>query len=391
MVARRAERIVRDALEFQAAVAVIGPRQVGKTTLARAIGDELNAVYVDLEDRVDREKLEEPRMFLERYEDRLVILDEIHRVPNLFNDLRGTIDRGRRKGLRTGRFLVLGSASVDVLRQSSETLAGRIAYVDLGPLDILEIEPGMDPLVELWVRGGYPDSFLAQSSATSFKLRQHFIRTYLERDVAAFGPRLPAAALERLWTMLAHSQGGILNASRLASALGTSYQTVTRYIDVLAGLLLVRRLPPLLANVGKRLVKSPKVYVRDSGLVHALLSIDDFETLAGHPVIGQSWEGLVIENLLAAAPERTLASYYRTAAGAEADLVLEFPDGRRWAIEAKRSLAPSLTKGFHNARKDLSPERSFVVYPGDERYSRTSEVEVIGLRELAAELAGVAS
>lgn len=391
MIARRAEKVILDALGYQAAVAVIGPRQVGKTTLAREIGDRVNAVYLDLEDSTDREKLQEPRLFLERYEDRLVILDEIHRVPNLFSDLRGIIDRGRRQGLRTGRFLVLGSASVDVLRQSSETLAGRIAYVDLGPLDILEAEPGIDALVQLWVRGGYPDSFLAQSSGTSFKLRQHFIRSYLERDVAAFGPRLPAAALERLWTMLAHSQGGILNASRLASALGTSYQTVTRYIDVLAGLLLVRRLPPLLANVGKRLVKSPKVYVRDSGLVHALLSVDDFETLSGHPVVGQSWEGFVIENLLAAAPDRTLASYYRTAAGAEADLVLEFPDGRRWAIEAKRSLAPSLTKGFHNARRDLSPERSFVVYPGHERYSRTSDVEVVGLRELAAELAGVTS
>ena len=351
----------------------------------------MNAVYLDLEDRTDREKLQEPRMFLERYEDRLVILDEIHRVPDVFSDLRGIIDRGRRNGLRTGRFLVLGSASVDFLRQSSETLAGRIAYVDLAPLDILETEPGVNFLMQLWVRGGYPDSLLAPSNATSFKIRQHFIRSYLERDVAAFGPRLPADALERLWTMLAHNQGGILNASRLASALGTSYQTVTRYIDVLAGLLLVRRLPPLLANVGKRLVKSPKVYIRDSGLVHALLSIDDFETLAGHPVVGQSWEGFVIENLLAASPDRTLASYYRTAAGAEADLVLEFPDGRRWAIEAKRSLAPSLTKGFHNARKDLSPERSFVVYPGHERYSRTSDVEVVGLRELAAELASIAS
>jgi len=391
MIARRAEKVIRDALAFQAAVAVTGPRQVGKTTLAREIGDEVNAVYLDLEDRTDRQKLQEPRMFLERYEDRLVILDEIHRVPDLFSDLRGIIDRGRRKGLRTGRFLVLGSASVDVLRQSSETLAGRIAYVDLAPLDILETEPGVNFLYQLWVRGGYPDSLLAPSNATSLEIRQHFIRSYLERDVAAFGPRLPAAALERLWTMLAHSQGGILNASRLASALGTSYQTVTRYIDVLAGLLLVRRLPPLLANVGKRLVKSPKVYVRDSGLVHALLSLDDFEALAGHPVVGQSWEGFVIENLLAASPDRTLASYYRTAAGAEADLVLEFPDGRRWAIEVKFSLAPSLTKGFHNAREDLSPERSFVVYPGHQRYSRTSNVEVIGLRELAAELASIAS
>ena len=225
----------------------------------------------------------------------------------------------------------------------------------------------------------------------SFKVRQHFIRTYLERDVAAFGLRLPSASLERLWTMLAHRQGCTLNASGLARALGISYQTVTRYIDVLAGLLLVRRLSPLLANVGKRLVKSPKVYVRDCGLVHTLLGIGSFDALSGHPVVGRSWEGFVIENLLAAAPERTLASYYRTAAGAGADLVLDLPNGQRWAVEAKRSLAPSLTKGFHNARSDLSPERSFLVCPGNERYSRSSDIEVIGLHELAAELASVPS
>lgn len=189
--------------------------------------------------------------------------------------------------------------------------------------------------------------------------------------------------------MLAHSQGAVLNASRLARALGNGSQTVTRYIDVLSGLLLVRRLPPCLANVGKRVVKSPKVYVRDSGLVHALLSIGDFGALSGHPVVGQSWEGFVIENLLAAAPERTLASHCRTAAAAEADLVLDFPDGRRWVVEAKRSLAPTLTKGFHSARRDLKPERSFVAYPGHERYRKSSQVEVIGLRELATEVAGV--
>ena len=389
MIARRTKHAILDALGYQTTVAIIGPRQVGKTTLAREIGDESNAVYLDLEDRTDRRKLEDPRMFLERFEHRLVIMDEIHRVPDLFSDLRGIIDRGRRKGIRAGRFLVLGSASVDLLRQSGETLAGRIAYVEMGPLEILEVDPGTDALVRLWVRGGYPDSFLARSGTVSLKLRQHFIRTYLERDVASFGPRLPPASLERLWTMLAHSQGAVLNASGLSRALGTSPQTVTRYIDVLSGLLLVRRLPPFRANVGKRLVKSPRVYVRDSGLVHALLSIGDFETLSGHPVVGQSWEGFVIENLLAAAPERTLASHYRTAAGAEADLVLDFPDGRRWVVEAKRSLAPILTKGFHNARRDLAPERSFLVYPGHERYRKSSEVEVIGLRELATEVAGV--
>ena len=379
--------VIAEAISFQAAVAIIGPRQAGKTTLARALGDHTDALYLDLEDRADRRKLEEPRMFLERYERRLVILDEVHRVPDLFSDLRSIIDRGRRRGLGTGRFLILGSASVDLLHQSGESLAGRVAYVELGPLDILEAGSGGEATARLWGRGGFPDSFLAPSGAVSFKLRQHFIRTYLERDVAAYGPRLPPAGLERLWTMLAHCQGSVLNASRLARSLGTSYQTVIRYIDILAGLLLVRRLPPLLANTRKRLVKSPKVYVRDSGLVHALLSIDSHETLAGHPVAGQSWEGFVIENLLSAAPERTQASFYRTAAGAEVDLVLDFPGGRRWAIEAKRSLAPSLTKGFHNAKRDLSPDKSFLVYPGRDRYPRGSGVEVISLRELAAELA----
>ncbi len=387
MIARRMSEVVTDALSFQAAVAIIGPRQAGKTTLARAIGDRTDAVYLDLEDRTDRRKLEEPRMFLDSCDRRLVILDEVHRVPDLFSDLRGIIDRGRRRGLGIGRFLILGSASADLLRQSGESLAGRIAYVELGPLDILEAGSGDRSTVRLWLRGGFPDSFLAQSDGISFKLRQHFIRTYLERDVAAYGPRLPPAALERLWTMLAHCQGSVLNASRLARALGTSYQTVTRYIDVLAGLLLVRRLPPLRANTRKRLVKSPKVYVRDSGLVHALLSIDTFEALAGHPVVGQSWEGFVIENLLATAPERTQASFYRTIAGAEADLVLDLPNGKRWVVEAKRSLAPSLTKGFHNAKRDLSPDRSFVVYPGRDRYRRGEDLEVIGLRDLAADLA----
>ncbi len=388
MIARRAKRVVQDALSFQSAVAIIGPRQVGKTTLACEIGDETNGIYLDLEDRADRQKLEDPRLFLERYEDRLVILDEIHRSPALFRDLRGIIDRGRRRGRGVGRFLVLGSASADLLRQSGETLAGRIAYVEMGPLHILESQPGSDALVDLWVRGGYPDSLLASSDATSSKIRRHFVRTYLERDVAAFGPRLPSAVLERLWTMLAHSQGGILNASRLGSGLGISAQTVTRYIDILLGLLLIRRLPPLQANIGKRLVKSPKVYVRDSGLVHELLSISDFEALSGHPVVGQSWEGFVIENLVSAAPDRSLASFYRTAAGAEADLVLDLPDGERWAVEIKRGMAPTLTKGFHNAREDLAPTRSYVVYPGEERYPKTHDVEAIGLRELAVELAG---
>lgn len=384
MIRRRIKDKVKHALDYQAAVAIIGPRQVGKTTLALEIGDKLDGIYLDLEDRADRDKLSEPRLFLERYEDRLVILDEIHRVPELFQELRGIIDEGRRKGKRTGRFLMLGSASIDLLRQSGESLAGRIAYVDMGPLDILEVPSGAEALNRLWVRGGYPDSYLAVDDRQSIAIRKDFIRTYLQRDVGMFGPRLPAETLERLWTMLAHGQGSLINASKLAASLGVSAQTVTRYIDLLCDLLLIRRLPPFRANVAKRLVKSPKMYVRDSGIVHALLGIPDYNALAGHPVVGASWEGFVIENLLAAAPERTLASFYRTSAGAEIDLVLEVPGGEVWAMEIKRGLTAKPRRGFHSARDDLKPDKSFVIYSGEERYPITSDIEAIGLREITA-------
>lgn len=387
MIPRRVLPQVQSALRRQAAVALIGPRQVGKTTLALALGEEHPSVYLDLEDRADRSKLAEPALFLGRYEDRLVILDEIHRVPELFQTLRGLIDRGRRSGRRAGRFLLLGSASIELLRQTGESLAGRIAYVDMGPFDVLEVAGDAPALSRLWVRGGFPDSFLARDDADSLAWRKDFIRTYLERDVPMFGPRLPAETLERLWTMLAHGQGALLNASRLAASLAISAQTVTRYIDLLADLLLVRRLPPLHANLGKRLVKSPKVYVRDSGLVHALLGIGDYNELAGHPVVGASWEGFVIENLLAAAPARTQAGFYRTAVGAEIDLLLDLPGGERWAVEIKGGLSPRLERGFHHAREDVKPARSFVVYSGDERYPLAEGVEAIGLREMAAMLA----
>jgi uncharacterized protein len=385
MIRRRAYRTVESALGRQAAVALIGPRQVGKTTLAHEIAGDSDALYLDLEARADRDKLADPALFLREYEDRLVILDEIHRVPELFRELRGLIDQGRRRGKRTRRFLILGSASIDLLRQSGETLAGRIEYVELSPLDVLEVASDPRTRVELWVRGGFPDSFLARSDADSLAYRQNFIRTYLERDVPQFGRRIPAETLERLWTMLAHSQGTLLNASRLASGLSISAPTVTSYVDLMVDLLLVRRLRPFHANTGKRLVKSPKIYVRDSGLVHALLGIADHNALAGHPVVGASWEGFVLENLLAAAPARTMSSFYRTAAGAEVDLVLELPGQRGvWAIEIKRSLTAGPGRGFHNAREDLKPKRSFVVYAGDERYPITADVEAIGVREMAS-------
>lgn len=384
MISRRLQQNIKEALDRQAAVAIIGPRQVGKTTLALAIADQRQSLYLDLESSQDRAKLSDPALFLRMYEDRLVILDEIHRMPELFQTLRGLIDEGRRRGRPTGRFLILGSASIELLRQSGESLAGRIEYIDLGPLDALEVGGDQRELVELWLRGGFPDSFLAKNDLDSLKLRKSFIRTYLERDVPQFGPRIPAETLERLWTMLAHNQGAQLNALKLAGGLSVSAPTVTSYIDLLVDLLLVRRLRPFVANIGKRLVKSPRVYVRDSGLVHALLGVRDFDQLAGHPIVGASWEGFVIENLLAAAPEGTMASFYRTTGGAEIDLVLELPVKHGlWAIEVKRSLAPKVEKGFHFACEDLKPDRRFVVYSGSEHYPLSTGIEAIDLRSLA--------
>ena len=384
MIERHASRSLRKALGRQAAVALIGPRQVGKTTLALDIAGESGALYLDLEAGAERAKLADPALFLGSYEDRLVILDEVHRVPELFSELRGLIDRGRRRGRRTGRFLILGSASIDLLRQSGESLAGRIEYVELSPLGVLEAGVGDDSPIPLWVRGGFPDSFLARDDDDSLAFRRNFIRTYLERDVQQFGWQIPAETLERLWTMLAHGQGTLLNASKLASGLSVSARTVTGYIDLLADLLLVRRLRPFHANVRKRLVKSPKVYVRDSGIVHALLGIMDYNSLAGHPVVGASWEGFVIENLLSVAPAGTRASFYRTSAGAEIDLVLELPGSRApWAIEIKRGPGGALGRGFRNAVGDIRPERSFVVTAGTDRYPVAENVEAIGLREMA--------
>lgn len=381
--------LVHDALNRQAAVALIGPRQVGKTTLAHQIAAESprKALYLDLEAREDRQKLNDPALFLRGYEDHLVILDEVHRVPELFAALRGLIDQGRRRGIRHGRFLILGSASMDLLRQSGESLAGRIAYVEMGPLDVLEVAHSTTALSRLWVRGGFPDSFLARSDTVSLATRDDFVRTYLERDVPQLGPRLPAETLGRLWTMLAHGQGTLLNASRLAAGLSISAPTVTRYIDLLVDLLLVRRLSPLHANTGKRLVKSPKVYVRDSGLLHALLGVSNYDDLLGHPVVGASWEGFVIENLLAAAPPRTQASFYRSSAGAEIDLVLDLPGRGRIAVEIKHGLTPKPKKGFYLGCDYIEPQQRFVVYSGEDRYSLTEQVKAIGVRAMAEVLA----
>lgn len=386
MLRRLASQSIEKALSRQAAVALIGPRQAGKTTLALEIADGRPSVYLDLENIADRGKLENPDLFLEQHEDELVVLDEIHRVPELFGSLRGIIDRGRRKGKRTGRFLVLGSAAIELMRQS-ETLAGRIAFVDLTPLHALEVGEEESDLNRLWIRGGFPDSYLAQDDAESFDLRRDFVRTYLERDVPMFGPRIPAETLENLWIMLAHSQGQTLNSSKLAGSMGVSAPTITSYVSLLKDLLLVRKLPPFHANVKKRLVKSHKVYVRDSGLLHALLGIRNHDDLLGHPVVGASWEGYVIESLMAVIPDHTRVSFYRTATGVEIDLVLEL-GGKEgtWAIEVKRSMTAKLERGNHVALDDIQPNRAFVVYPGKDRYTKDRGIEAIGLYEMAGEL-----
>jgi len=381
---RLQDPLLRRRLEQFPAVALLGPRQVGKTTLALQLAATTPSLYLDLEASADLARLSEPSLFLQRHADKLVILDEVQRLPGLFAELRGLIDAGRRQGQANGRFLLLGSASVELIRQSSESLAGRITFLELGGLHALEL--GADALDKLWIRGGFPVSTLAATDGDSAEWRRQFIRTYLERDIPQLGPRVPAETLRRFWTMLAHGQGSLLNAAELGRPLGVVGKTVGRYLDLLVDLLLLRRPPPLLANAGKRLVRSPKVLVRDSGLVHTLLGLGDADAVLGHPVAGASWEGFVIETLLAVAPQGCQGWFYRTAAGAEIDLVLEWSPQRRWAIEVKRSLSPRLGKGFHQARADLQPERTFVVTPSATGYPLAAGVEVMGLAELAAVL-----
>ncbi|MCA9840529.1 MAG: ATP-binding protein [Cyanobacteria bacterium HKST-UBA03] len=388
MINRRIQKQLEVALARQSAVAVIGPRQVGKTTVALEIANNRDSIYLDLESGPDRDKLSDPVLYLSQHVDNLVVLDEIHRMPALFQELRGLIDSGRRHNKGKGRFLILGSAAIELLRQSGETLAGRIEYVDMGPLDILEITANEEgDMNQLWLRGGFPDAYLATSDTDSFRLRRNFIRTYLERDVAMFGPRIPTETLERLWIMLAHSQGTLLNASNLARNLGVSTTTVNNYLGLLVDLLLIRRLQPFHANLGKRLVRSPKIYVRDSGLVHALLGIEDMETLLGHPIVGNSWEGFVIEQILAVLPEHVRPYFYRTAAGAEIDLLLDW-GGKQglWAIEIKRSLSPKVEKGFRLACQDLKPTRQCLVYPGADRYPKDNNLEVVSVKDLAEDI-----
>ncbi len=387
MRARNLNRQVRELLDSTPAVVLIGSRQVGKTTLAREIGDERDAVYLDLESPSDRAKLADPESYLNEHMGRLVILDEVHRVPDLFPVLRGRIDEGRRRGIRSGMYLLLGSASIDLLDRSAESLAGRISYVELHPLSLSEVQGiSSNPLQSLWVRGGYPDSTLASSESHSYTWRSNFIRTYLEREVPQFSPRKSTEQMRQLWTMLAHLQGQVLNASMLARSIGVDYKTVLSYITLLEQLLLVRTLQPWHTNAGKRLTKRPKLYVRDSGILHTLLGIRSFDELLGNPIIGQSWEGFVLQQICAVASNNLNISFYRTSGGAEIDVLLNFDNGEQWAIEVKRSTAPSPRRGFHEAIADLTPQRALVVYNGTEKYPLSPTIEAIPLAILLDEI-----
>ncbi len=390
MITRRLRPYIEDRLKHMPAVVLLGPRQVGKTTLARNIASrkaKSNALYLDLERPVDQRRLQDADTFLRAQAGKLVVIDEIHRAPSLFETLRGIIDERRGAGERSGHFLLLGSAAIELMRQASETLAGRVAYVNLEPIDALEFPPQIGNTDRLWLRGGFPDSVLASSDAASLVWRRDFIRSYLERDVPMFAPRMPAETIGRLWTMLAHAQGTPLNQARLASSLGVTSPSVSRYIDLLVDLLLVCRLRPWAGNVGKRLVRTPKVYIRDSGLTHALLDLETWEDVLGHPVAGASWEGFVIENLIAAAGERRTAYYYRTEDGAEIDLLFERGGKPEIAIEIKRSSAPTLSRGFHGAREALKVKQSYLVHSGTETWPDSEGVTAIGLVELMRKLA----
>lgn len=372
---RNLSDVIRSRLQHYPAVAILGPRQCGKTTLALQIVEKFSpSIYLDLENPADLAKLEDPLAFFDLHFNDLVCLDEIQRTPDFFSVLRSVIDNRD----RNGQFLILGSASPDLIRQSSESLAGRISYLDLTPFLLSEVDNGQKKNTrELWLRGGFPRSYLAQTIDVSFDWRKDFIRTFLERDIGMMGFRLPPARLGRFWKMCAHVHGSLLNASKLAESLGVSSHTVRSYIDALEHTFMVRMLMPDETNLKKRLVKSPKVYIRDSGILHALLDIRTHDDLLSHPVIGASFEGFAMENILAAAKDYE-PSFYRTSAGAEIDLVLR--KGRRClAFELKSSTVPRVSKGFWNAMADITPDEAYVVAPVDESYPIKGGVLVISL------------
>jgi predicted AAA+ superfamily ATPase len=365
-------------------VVLLGPRQVGKTTLALEFVKSIRkkTAYLDLELDADQAKLSDPEAYLRRFPNTLLIIDEVQRQPEIFRLLRGLVDARKRAGEKTGQFLLLGSASRDLIQHSSETLAGRVRFLELGPLSVLEMSQ-TDPLgfnfEKLWFRGGFPESYLADTDDESWEWRSDFISSYVERDIPLMGPQVSAVTMRRLWSMLAHHHAQQVNLSQLGKSLGVNYKTVKNYIDTLTDFYMVRQIQPWAGTTKKRLVKAPKIYLRDTGLMHRLLNIADFETLLGHPSIGSSWEGFIVENIINHLSDKWRYSYYRTSAQAEVDLVLEGPRQEVWAIEIKRSIAPHVRKGFHLASQDVHATKRFVIYPGSERFPLAREIEALSI------------
>lgn len=360
-VRRFKEERLHNALARSPAVAILGPRQSGKSTTAKMLLKEIPSVYLDLQDRVDRNKLSEPELFFDRYRDKLICLDEIQLLPEFFSVLRSEIDRDR----RPGRFLILGSASRDLIKQSTESLAGRIAYIDLTPFIIKEVADA-SAWPDIWLRGGFPESALARNDTDSFDWRLDFIRTFMERDIPSLGFDIPVPVIERLWLLLAHFHGQTMNYHKLAAAADISIPTLKKYLAILEQTYMVRLLPPASANLKKRLVKSPKVYLRDSGILHALLDIEQYDSLLANPISGASWEGLVIENITTEY-ERWKPGFVRTSNGAEIDLVLE-RGGKRHLIECKLSKAPKPSRGFYELIASMKPDSAWVIAPVDDPY-----------------------
>ena len=361
------------------AVALLGARQVGKTTLAKTLAQGRQALYLDLEAPEDLAKLADPRGYLGEHGGKLIILDEIQRAPELFAALRGVIDGNRWEGHNGGQFLLLGSASMNLMRQTSESLAGRISHLELSGLNALEVETDASTLRTLWLRGGFPNSYLAESDDAAMDWLEDLVRTYLERDVPQLGFRFSASKLRRLWTMLAHLQGESVNTAQLADNLEMQRAAVNRCLGLLADLLLVRRLQPWYVNVGKRLVKSPRYYVRDSGILHRLLGIDSYDELLSRPALGKSWEGFVVENIRSVLPHRAETWFYRTAAGAEIDLLIKLSASELWAVEIKHGSAPKPAKNFNRTCADIGATGKFVVYGGDEEFPLGNDVTAVPL------------
>lgn len=379
MINRICSARLKELLKQNPAVALLGPRQAGKTTLAKQITKEYinNSIYLDLENSRDLRKLDDAYTFLDSNKEKLVIIDEVQTLPHLFRELRPAIDELR----KPERFLLLGSASPSLVKGVSETLAGRIAYLELTPFNLLEVTPKPVSQETLWLRGGFPPSLLADKIKISVNWRESFLKSYIQTELAdLFHVDLTPVIIQNFWQMLAHYQGGIWNASTFAGSLGVTAPTVRRYLDYMEGAFIVRRLNPWFVNVKKRIVKSPKVYLRDSGILHALLNIDESNELYGHPGAGASWEGFVIEQIISFLPENIRPFYYRTHQGAEADLVFVKGIKPAASIEIKLTNAPAISRGFFECIKDLKTKKNYVITPGSDDYIAKEDIHVCSLR-----------